>query len=65
MNFSFMEEGADKGNSIREKATLLCDLMNSPQRLEDERGQARQYRMKFYPNSRGLHGEDGGFQGGY
>jgi hypothetical protein len=36
-NFSYYEEGADKGHSIREKSILLCDLMGSQQRLEDER----------------------------
>ncbi len=40
-NFSTLENGVDKGASIRERATLITDLLTSPQRLEDERAQAR------------------------
>lgn len=48
-NFTYYEENQDKGAQIREKAILLADLVVNPQKLEFEREQARQYRMKFYP----------------
>ncbi|CDW78484.1 UNKNOWN [Stylonychia lemnae] len=53
-NFTYYEDNIDKGSSIREKAILLADLLTSPQKLEEEREQARQYREKFYPRSGGF-----------
>ena len=47
-NFTYYEEQADKGAAIREKAILIADLLSHPQRLEEEREQARVYREKFY-----------------
>jgi hypothetical protein len=47
-NFSYYEEQADKGHSIREKAKLIGDLLQSSERLQEERDQARCYREKFY-----------------
>lgn len=41
----------DKGSNIREKALLIVDLLTSPGKLEHEREVARQYRMKFYPQT--------------
>jgi hypothetical protein len=37
----------DKGAAIREKAMLICDLLTSPQRLEEERQISRMYREKM------------------
>ena len=50
-NFTYYEEGQDKGLAIREKAILINDLLTYPQRLEEEREQARLYREKFYAPS--------------
>ena len=50
-NFTYYEDNVDKGLAIREKAILISDLLSYPQRLEEEREQARQYREKFYPSS--------------
>ncbi len=36
-NFSYMEEGSDKGASIREKSHLIADLLTIPSKLEEER----------------------------
>ena len=53
-NFSYMEEGADKGASIREKSHLIADLLTIPSKLEEERQTARQYREKFYSKPGGI-----------
>ena len=53
----------DKGHSIREKSTLIGDLLTQPARLEEERQQARQYREKLgfiTPSSAGGQGYGGG-----
>ena len=50
-NFTYYEENLDKGGVIREKALLIGDLLVNPQKLDFEREQARQYRVKFYPGS--------------
>lgn len=50
-NFSYFEENIDKGAQIREKSILITDLLTHPERLEEEREQARLYREKFYPRS--------------
>lgn len=55
-SFSYYEDGLDRGLAIREKAILLQDLVQQPQRLEVERDQARQYREKFHPQSTSHHG---------
>ncbi len=52
-NFSFYEEGTDKGAGIRDKATLIVNLLQNERQLEEERVQAAQYREKFYGSSRG------------
>jgi hypothetical protein len=44
-----MENGLDKGKPIREKACLICDLLNSEENLMRERAEAFEYRRKFYP----------------
>ena len=36
-NFSYMEDGQDKGVSIREKSHLIADLLTMPAKLEEER----------------------------
>jgi hypothetical protein len=46
---SHMENGLDKGKPIREKACLICDLLNSEDNLMRERAEAFEYRRKFYP----------------
>ncbi len=50
-SFSHYEDNVDRGHAIREKCILIQDLVQSPQRLEVEREQAKQYRDKFYPQS--------------
>ena len=32
-NFSYMENGQEKGNAIRDKVQLICDMLSSEQRL--------------------------------
>lgn len=46
-----MENGKDKGQSIREKIGLIVDLLNSDQQLMQERTEAYEYRKKFYPGT--------------
>lgn len=36
-NFSYMEEGQDKGKVIRDKSHYLADLITMPAKLEEER----------------------------
>lgn len=40
-NFSYMEDGQDKGVSIREKSHLIADLLTMPAKLEEERQVAK------------------------
>jgi hypothetical protein len=40
-NFSYMEEGQDKGKAIREKCHYVADLITIPAKLEEERQIAR------------------------
>lgn len=60
-NFTYYEDNIDKGLAIREKSILIADLLSYPQRLEEEREQARLYREKFYASSTG---SAGGYSGG-
>jgi hypothetical protein len=50
-NFQYSENGADKGVSVRNKAQLVSDLLNSEEQLMRERTEAYEYRRKFYPGS--------------
>lgn len=43
-NFSFSEAGLDKGKPIREKCSLLCDLLANEDMLMRERKEAFEYR---------------------
>ncbi|KFG44404.1 ENTH domain-containing protein, partial [Toxoplasma gondii FOU] len=45
--FSFTEEGRDKGAGIREKAKLVCRLAFDPELLKEERETAQKNRNKF------------------
>nr|CEL69431.1 TPA: KLLA0B04587p, related [Neospora caninum Liverpool] len=45
--FSFTEEGRDKGAGIREKAKLVCRLAFDPELLKEERELAQKNRNKF------------------
>lgn len=58
-SFSYYEDNVDRGHAIREKCILIQDLVQSPQRLETEREQARQYREKFNPGSTYKQGSQG------
>ena len=46
-----MENGLERGNAIREKVNLICDLLSSEARLHQERAEAYEYRKKFYPGA--------------
>lgn len=50
-NFYFQEGGKDQGVFIREKCSLICDLLSSEQKLIQERSEAFEYRKKFYPGT--------------
>ena len=50
-NFNYMESGIERGNCIREKVNLICDLLSSEARLHQERAEAYEYRKKFYPGA--------------
>ena len=50
-NFNFMENGVERGNAVREKVNLICDLLSSEARLHQERAEAYEYRKKFYPGA--------------
>jgi ENTH domain len=50
-NFYFQEGGKDQGQFIREKVSLICDLLGSEQQLIQERAEAFEYRKKFYPGT--------------
>lgn len=50
-NFYFQENGKDQGVFIREKQSLICDLLSSEQQLIQERAEAYEYRKKFYPGA--------------
>ncbi|PFH37124.1 ENTH domain-containing protein [Besnoitia besnoiti] len=45
--FSFTEEGRDKGAGIREKAKLICRLAFDPELLKEERETAQKNRNKY------------------
>lgn len=36
-NFQYMEEGMDRGKSVREKSNFIADLLTMPAKLEEER----------------------------
>lgn len=40
-NFTYVEEGNDRGKSIREKSHFVADLLTIPSKLEEERQLAR------------------------
>ncbi len=63
-SFSYYEENKDKGAVIRDKSILICDLLTHPERLEDERIQAQQFRDKIYGPSKSAGGY-AGYSGGY
>ena len=74
-NFSYQENGVDRGHSVREKTNLIVDMLSQEQRLIQERAEAFEYRKKFYPGA-GPTAEQAGisnpsgtfstvFQGGY
>ena len=50
-NFSYIENGKDQGNCIREKCNLVIDMLSAEQRLYQERSEAYEYRKKFYPGA--------------
>ena len=50
-NFSYNENGLDRGHSVREKVNLVIDMLSQEQRLFQERAEAYEYRKKFYPGA--------------
>ena len=50
-NFTYDEEGLDRGRPIRDKVILVVDLLNNEQGLQQERTEAFEYRKKFYPGT--------------
>jgi hypothetical protein len=46
---SHLEDGLERGKPIREKACLICDVLNGEELLMRERAEAFEYRRKFYP----------------
>jgi len=50
-NFTFDENGLDRGKPVRDKVVLVCDLLNNEQGLQQERTEAFEYRKKFYPGT--------------
>jgi len=50
-NFNYNENGVDRGNCIRDKVNLVCDLLSDESRLHQERAEAYEYRKKFYPGA--------------
>ena len=50
-NFTYSENGMDRGNSVREKVNLVVDMLSQEQRLYQERAEAFDYRKKFYPGA--------------
>ncbi|CDW83750.1 UNKNOWN [Stylonychia lemnae] len=52
--FTHFEDGSDKGNSIRQKAHLIADLVTIQTKYDEERELARQYREKFYSKPGGI-----------
>lgn len=50
-NFSYLENGIDRGNSIREKVATIVDILSQESRLYQERAEAFEYRKKFYPGA--------------
>ena len=50
-NFSYVENGVDRGNSVREKTNLIVDMLSQESRLYQERAEAFEYRKKFYPGA--------------
>mmetsp|Transcript_25068 Transcript_25068/g.62879 ORF Transcript_25068/g.62879 Transcript_25068/m.62879 type:complete len:233 (-) Transcript_25068:413-1111(-) len=47
MDFSFSEDGKDKGAAVREKAKAIVELVSDMEMLRSERDKARQHRDKF------------------
>ncbi len=45
-NFSYTEDGTERGNGVREKAKLVIMLINDPELLESEREAAKKIRSK-------------------
>ena len=50
-NFSYNENGVDRGSAVREKVNLVIDMLSAEQRLYQERAEAFEYRKKFYPGA--------------
>eukprot|EP00435_Cladocopium_sp_Y103_P021151 s4476_g5.t1 len=71
MDFSYSEDGKDKGASVREKAKAILELLNDNDMLRSEREKARTHREKFMGMSSvdsnsysGYGGGGGGYGGG-
>jgi len=47
MDFTFTEEGRDKGSGIRDKAKMIIELISDQDLLRAERDKARDHRNKF------------------
>ena len=50
-NFTYNENGMERGNSVREKVNLIIDMLSQENRLYQERAEAFEYRKKFYPGA--------------
>ena len=46
-NFSFPEDGIERGNGIREKSRVINTLLNDPEALDTERENSRKIRDKL------------------
>lgn len=55
--FSYRDEGIEKGNGIREKASNIEELLNNPELLEEEREKAKSVRGKISGGSPGSSGQ--------
>lgn len=58
-NFSYMDNGVDRGQGVRDKARELVELLSDPNKLQYEREYARQTREKLTGTS-GSHQEYSG-----
>ncbi len=52
-NFSYHIVGAEKGIGVREKSKSICELLDHPDQLEEERAKAKQIRSKLTGMSTG------------
>jgi len=50
-DFSYNDNGTDRGSGLRDKARAVCELLSDSQKLEEEREFSRKNKEKFGGNT--------------